>query len=358
MKLCSGSIIQSRSLNGKGMHIVFSFHTDCFRALLSPGWRKEWHVGLRASVSRRLVAFISAIPVQLRVRKNTLNASEVNFLVIHKKLRSKRLAPILIKEITRRCNLEGVFQAIYTAGVVLPTPVSTCRYYHRSINWTKLNEVQFSPLPKNSRPSYQVQKYKLPDHTATKGLRPMEEKDVDAVLDLLTRYLARFDMAPVFTKEEVIHWLLHKKEAYDEQVIWSYVVEDPTTKKITDCFSFYCLESSVINNAKHSNVRAAYLFYYATETVFAPKSTKEDLKVRLNQLINDALILAKKLKFDVFNALTLQDNCLFLEEQKFGGGDGQLHFYLYNYNANPIAGGVDQQNRIDEGCSGVGVVML
>ena len=53
----------------------------------------------------------------------------------------------------------------------------------------------------------------------------MELKDVDTVLDLLRRYLARFDMAPEFTKEEVIHWLLHKKDEYEEQVIWSYVVE-------------------------------------------------------------------------------------------------------------------------------------
>lgn len=136
------------------------------------------------------------------------------------------------------------------------------------------------------------------------------------------------------------------------------VSQDPATKSIYDFFSFYCLESSVINNEKHNNVRAAYLFYYATETAFFPDFTQADLKLRLNALINDALILAKKYKFDVFNALTLQDNNLFLEQQKFGGGDGQLHFYLYNYNANPISGGVDAQNNIDEKCSGVGVVML
>lgn len=57
-----------------------------------------------------------------------LNASEINFLVVHKKLRSKRLAPVLIKEVTRRCNLHGVFQAVYTAGVVLPTPVAVSRF--------------------------------------------------------------------------------------------------------------------------------------------------------------------------------------------------------------------------------------
>lgn len=53
--------------------------------------------------------------------------AEINFLCVHKKLRSKRMAPVLIKEITRRVNLEGIFQAVYTAGVVLPKPVGTCR---------------------------------------------------------------------------------------------------------------------------------------------------------------------------------------------------------------------------------------
>ena len=43
-----------------------------------------------------------------------------------------RLAPVLIREITRRVNCKGTFQAVYTAGVVLPKPVATCRYWHRS----------------------------------------------------------------------------------------------------------------------------------------------------------------------------------------------------------------------------------
>jgi hypothetical protein len=53
----------------------------------------------------------------------------------------------------------------------------------------------------------------------------MEAKDIDAVLDLLKRYLAKFDMAPIFTREEVDHWFLPKKDAPDDQVVWSYVVE-------------------------------------------------------------------------------------------------------------------------------------
>ena len=324
---------------------------------MAPGWTSEWHVGVRATTSRKLVAFISAIPMLLRVRQKTLHASEVNFLCVHKKLRTKRLTPVLIKEITRRCNLRGTWQAIYTAGVVLPKPISTCRYFHRSLDWQKLYEVGFSPLPPKSKPSYQVRKYMLPDSTSTKNLRPMAINDIDGVFSLLNRYLKKYELAPVFSRVEIEHWLVNKIESANDQVIWSYVVQDPTTNAITDFFSFYCLESSVINHYRHKNVRAAYMFYYATEHGLSEQFSRPEFATHLNLLINDALILAKSHHFDVFNALTLMDNNLFLEQQKFGPGDGQLHYYLYNFNANPIAGGVDQKNSID-GLSEVGVVML
>lgn len=118
----------------------------------------------------------------------------------------------------------------------------------------------------------------------------MQHKDIAYVQDLLDRYLKRFDLAPNFDREEVEHWLLHDEKAA-EQVMWSYVVEDPTSHKITDFFSFYCLESSVIGNQKYDNVRAAYLFYYASETAFVKE--EKGLKERLNLLMTDALILAK-----------------------------------------------------------------
>jgi glycylpeptide N-tetradecanoyltransferase len=88
---------------------------------------------------------------------------EINFLCVHKKLRSKRLAPVLIKEITRRVHLTGCFQAVYTAGVLLPKPVASCKYYHRSINPKKLVETNFSHLGKNMTIPRLQRIYKLPD---------------------------------------------------------------------------------------------------------------------------------------------------------------------------------------------------
>ena len=50
---------------------------------------------------------------------------EINFLCVHKKLRAKRLAPVLIREITRRVNITGIFQVRSSLGLELPTKVYT-----------------------------------------------------------------------------------------------------------------------------------------------------------------------------------------------------------------------------------------
>ena len=52
----------------------------------------------------------------------------------------------------------------------------------------------------------------------------------------------------------------------------------------------------------------------------------------LTELMKYALVKAKDLGFDVFNALDIMDNQEFLHELKFGVGDGFLHYYLYNWN--------------------------
>jgi glycylpeptide N-tetradecanoyltransferase len=148
-------------------------------------------------------------------------------------------------------------------------------------------------MPAGSTKQRQILRFKLPDKTNTAGLRPLEEKDIDATLDLLKRYLARMDMAQEFSKAEFQHWMLPNAET-KEQVVWSYVIEDKTTNKITDFMSFYNLESSVLGHKKHSVVKAAYLFYYATDVAF--KDDQSLLKPRLNALMKDALILAKKVR--------------------------------------------------------------
>ncbi|KAJ2913440.1 hypothetical protein MD484_g6978, partial [Candolleomyces efflorescens] len=336
-------------------------------ALTPPGYHKEWHIGVRMSSNKKLIAFISGVPMMLRVRKNVIPVSEINYLCVHKKLRSKRLAPVLIKEVTRQVHLTGVFQAIYTAGVVIPTPVSVCRYYHRSLNVPKLIETKFSYVPRNMTLARLIRVNKLESKTTLAGLREMEEKDLPQVADLFRRYMQRFDMAPLMNFEEVKHHLLSGrgegefgdggKGRRKGQVTWSYVVEDPQTHNITEFFSFYSLPSTIINNTKYPTLEAAYLYYYATETAFEPESEiSGQLKKRTQSLIGDALIVANEAGFDVFNALTLMDNVPVMQDLKFGVGDGLLNFYLYNWRTSPLAG-MNGEGGVSPG-KGIGVVML
>lgn len=168
-------------------------------------------------------------------------------------------------------------------------------YYHRSLNPKKLVECNFSRIPARSTLSRMIKQYKVPDETNTPGLREMRLEDVGEVRELLNKYLSRFDLAPVFeTDEDVKHWILPH-----EKVVWSYVVEDAQTKKITDVFSFYSLPSSVIGNPKHNTLNAAYMFYYAVDTTHCEDKEKENkyIRKRLNELVNDALILAKRVNY-------------------------------------------------------------
>jgi glycylpeptide N-tetradecanoyltransferase len=162
--------------------------------LTPPNYHKDWLVGVRVTKNRRLVGFITGIPVHTQVQAEKLKMAEINFLCVHRSLRSKRLAPVLIKEVTRRVNLRGIWQAIYTAGVLIPTPISETRYYHRSLNPKKLIEIEFSRLPPNQTMARMVLLYKLPE-APTIALRPMKKSDISSMHALLKAYL-RYHITP------------------------------------------------------------------------------------------------------------------------------------------------------------------
>jgi len=169
-------------------------------ALTPPGHYKDWHVGLRRTDTGALVASIVGVPATVHVKTASMRMCEINFLCVHKSLRSMRLAPVLIKEVTRRVNLTGacsrsmmtwrcvltcrygssvdvavtpfafaprasagIFQATYTAGVKLPSPLTSAQYYHRSLNSKKLVEIGFSHIGARMTLSRTMKLYALPE---------------------------------------------------------------------------------------------------------------------------------------------------------------------------------------------------
>ncbi|CAF1254618.1 unnamed protein product [Didymodactylos carnosus] len=281
-------------------------------ALCAPGWIREWHVAVRVIKSRKMVGFISAVPIKMHVYDKEVPMVEINFLCVHKKLRLKRMAPVLIKEITRRVNFQGIFQAAYTAGVILPGLVAKCRYWHRSLNVKKLLAVEFSHLARNMTLQRTQKLYRLPEATQIKGFREMRDEDIPQAWTLLTQYLKKFDLAPIFAKHEFEYLCSNRPN-----IVSSYVVENDG--EVTDFISYYHLSSTIMNHPQYKTLNAGYLYYHATS------------KTPLIDLVTDCLVTAHMNEFDVFNALDLMDNKEFLEKLKFGVGDGNLQYYIYNW---------------------------
>ncbi|XP_017054504.1 glycylpeptide N-tetradecanoyltransferase-like [Drosophila ficusphila] len=299
------------------------FRVDCQPeylkwALKPPGWKIEWHVGVRVGMNGALVAFISGIPSSLWCHDKVIKVVDVNFMCVNKQLRHMRVAPILIREIVRRSNLEGIFQGLYSASILLPTPVSTCRLWHRFLNVQKLDEVRFSALPRNITQWRGVQTYKLTSHTATKGYRPIREEDMDQAYRLLQDYLESFEMCPIFNGAEFRHWFTHRPG-----VVECFVVAD-ANGLITDLASYLCRTTTVLNHPVHKSVRTAHSFYnVATKTPWV-------------ELMNNVLVSAKNSQMDLFTVLDAMDCKKFVRPLKFALGDEKFYYYLYNWQCPPI----------------------
>lgn len=160
--------------------------------LLTPDYIKDWHVGVRNSKNKKLLGFISGTPCKVMAKNNIVKMAEINFLCVNKKLRTKRMAPLLIKEVTRRVNLSGVWSAIYTSGDTFPTPFTDANYFHRSLNPKKNIETGFSSLASNETMAKYVKKMKLhemKDINLIGEPRLMTSKDLPQVYALFKKQM-------------------------------------------------------------------------------------------------------------------------------------------------------------------------
>ena len=315
------ALLEENYVEDVGSSFRFQYSKELLEwALMPPGYLKDWHVGIRASTNNKLLAFIGSTPMTVRIYDKIRKSVEINFLCVHKKLRSKRLAPVLIKEITRRVNMTGIFQAVYTSGTYLPKPITEASYYHRSINPKKLIEIQFSYLRKNMTLARTIKLYKLPAHPQIPGFREMQPQDLEQVFALYQKSMSKMDFHQVMTLEEARHFLLPCNNA-----LHSYVVETGDEKQITAFISFYTIHNQVLNNPNHNVMKAAYLWFYYS-----------DGDEMLTRIVNDALICARNTDHDVMNCVEVMDNHKFLDDLKFKLGDGKLNYYLFNWRCQSV----------------------
>lgn len=283
--------------------------------LAPPGYKRDLHLGVRSRKAGKLLGFVAAVPIRVQSDCKTTSMAAINFLCVHKKLRSKRMAPVLIKEISRRVTLAGIFAAVYTGAAELPSPAVSCQFYHRNLSPRKLVEIGFMGMSSRMTMARLIKLFKLPDQP-TISLRLMEERDIPSAHSLLKDYLSKIKFAIDFTEQEFAYHFSPR-----EGVISTYVAandDDENNGTVTDFVSFYHLPSVILGHPRHSILRSAYSYYSVATSV------------PFRELMQNALILAKNEGADVFNVLNLMENGTILNELKFGQGTGKLHYYLYN----------------------------
>ena len=237
-----------------------------------------------------LIGFISSVPSRIRVCDDTLSMVQINFLCIHERYRSLGFAPLLISEIKRIANTKDIWQAVYTAVTEIPTPLVNSSYWHRILNTKKLSDTGFYKVSNKTRQRFL-------EVRGTSSFRKMKTKDIPKVTRILQNHFKQFKIAPIIDKEWVKHWILP---------INSYVDDSNDT-----FISFYDIPN-VMNNGTYT-IKQAYSFYI------------------VGDVYNDAFLIAKNLGYDMFTTLDIGRSIPYLEKQKFLKGNGNIHYYLFNW---------------------------
>ncbi len=154
--------------------------------------------------------------------------------------------------------------------------------------------------------------HELPDTTQVPGFRKMRDADIPKAWTLFNQYLKKFDLAPIFTQHE-FEYLCQNRQ----NIVSSFVVEKDG--EITDFISYFHLSATILKHSQYKTLNACYMYYYTASRTSLP------------DLVLDCLVQAHKSGFDVFNALDVMDNKKFLKELKFGLGDGNLQYYIDNW---------------------------
>jgi len=268
---------------------------------------------------KTIIGFVCGKVVKMQVNRKQLDMIEINLLCIHPKLRQKRLAPRLIKEITRQFNLKGYFYGIYTASTYLPAPVTTIKYFHRPINIEKMVATGFTRLTNNLTVEHIKNAVKIRGKPSELFVK-MEPHHVDKAYELFNKYMEKYNYHPIYSLDEFNHLFMNNK------FVSSYVLED-IHGNVLDFISYYTLQTRVLKNSdtdKNGFLNMAYLFYYSCANT------------SIYKLVNELIYVVHDSDVDVFTAFDIMENETVLTELGFEEGSGILHYYLYNWKTKPI----------------------
>lgn len=272
-------------------------------------------VGLEDVPSNALVGFVCSFPSSFSAHGISLDAVEANFLCVSHEYRSRGLAPLLINEITRLNNLNGIFSAIFTSGTLIGQPFARAQYFHLPLNYTKLKLCGFidDKIPQAHRKcsSYSTLKLKsLFDCTET------IQRDICTKLQ--TQYKTSYDMFANYS------WDAFSNVFISGSKLKTFVGLNDD-ESISSVISYYVIDSKILENESVSKISCAYIFHNIAENANA-----------LCSIFSQLIDIFSQSGIDVINCLNTMNNMILIEEFGFKPGDGYLNYYFYNWKTSHI----------------------
>lgn len=290
-----------------------------------PNYKNDLNLGLLyvTPQSSTIVGFISGNEIKLNINKDyNFKSVVINFLCIHTQLRNKNLAPLLIKEITKRSISFDNEIALYTASKKITKPFNISYYNNIYLNPTKLKECLFIPQTSNTSITSLIYSKSNVYYT----VRTIKEDDIDVLFLLLNTFVSKYKVHQNFSREEIIHMFLNNK------CIHTRLLVEMNTNQIIGMFSIYNIPSRLLFNNTHSHINFSNLYYYYYDKNY----------ISVNHIIKEAVILSKKYDYDVLTFLNNMDNkyvnpsFIHHTTQKETNNPDGLYYYLYNYILNDI----------------------
>lgn len=254
-----------------------------------PSHKEEYSLGL--FYKNKIVGYVLAREHLMSLRNEIYKIVSVNFLCLDKNLRNKSLAPLMIKEITRIANLNGIFQAIFTAEKDHGFSISTAQYFHYPLHEDTLigggvidNPDCIKPVPYCREDSKLIQ-------------------DPSLIADIYSKINENTTLFESFDEASFNQLFAGKQDVF-------HVVYNDKTKEFASFYIVYtkCLLKNII-------LKKAYLFYWYGSV----------------DIITDAIAIAhNSLNIDMFDVLDILNNRTIIKKLELAEGTGYLKYHVFN----------------------------
>lgn len=264
----------------------------------------------------KLIGFVTAGICPVVLDSQPINSGCVDFLCVHSAHRGARLAPILITEVCRRLNLQGVYQAIYTVAKPIPGKFSMAAFFHRPLQPDNLIAKGFYDLPPNADTRKFAKMNALPKKIRSTGLFVLQESDIPEARRFLQAGLSRFRLHETDISLDRFRSIPHEYHALGHR---------DADGHINGVAMLHRLDLTSRKTGKR--IHQCMLQYFIVD------------EARRDQIMEKIIAFARDRNYDLLTAISTADTYKCFTKFGFQSGTGRLYYYMYNWHMpvlNPV----------------------